>query len=108
MAHRSRANRNEIPGYVPKPSRDDRRQQHRATRHATHQVLHSLDDPDDVVLPETRGSKPTPLPVSPAEPGPRRFRVWKTKFWKRRDNYKDTKAAMDAAWPVITPEQLSD
>lgn len=108
MAHRSRANRNEIPGYVPKPSRDDRRQQHRATRHATHQVLHSLEDLDDVVLPESRGSKPTPLPTNPVDPAPRRFRVWKTKFWKRRDRYQDTKAAMDASWPVITPEQLAD
>lgn len=108
MAHRSRANRNEIPGYVPKPSRDDRRQQHRATRHATHQVLHSIDDPDEVVLPEPRASKPVNEHAAPSEPERRRFRVWKTKFWKRRDRYQVTKAAMDADWPVITPDQLPD
>lgn len=108
MAHRSRAHRNDIPGYVPKPSRDDRRLQHRSTRHATHQVLHIIDDPDDVVLPETRGSKASQIPATPNAPEPKRFRVWKTKFWKRRDSYRDTKSAMDASWPVITPEQLPE
>lgn len=106
MARRSRTHRQEIPGYDERPSRDDRRLQHRATRHAANQILHVLDDPDEVVLPEERrtrdanGSPPHPAPEQ------RRFRLWKTKFWKRRHEYRAEKAALDAQWPVITPEQL--
>lgn len=108
MAQRSRTNRKEIPGYGEKPSRDDRRLQHRATRHATHQVLHSIDDPDEVVLPETKHTRSSLGPLTPPEPEPRRFRLWKTKFWKRRDSFKEERAALDANWPVITPDQLPD
>ena len=109
MAQRSRAHREEIPGYGAKPSRDDRRLQHRATRHAANQALRLIDDPDEVVLPETRSTKAPVTPTAPqAGPEPRRFRVWKTKFWKRRYSFKDEKLAMDAEWPVITPDQLPD
>ncbi|MFO7300305.1 MAG: hypothetical protein DIU67_008970 [Actinomycetes bacterium] len=65
-----------------------------------------MDDPDEIVLPELKGNKAPVRNVAPPEPEPRRFRVWKTKFWKRRHNYKLEKAAMDAEWPVITPDQL--
>lgn len=110
MAKRSRTNRQEIPGYdESRPSREERKQQHRANRHAAHQALHTADDPDEIVLPEERrsgkhenGNGPVP------EPEKRRYRVWKTKFWKRRDRYRDQKAALDSEWPVITPNELPD
>jgi len=38
--------------------------------------------------------------------GDNRFKVWKTKFWKRRHTYRDMKAELDATWPVITSHQL--
>lgn len=107
MARRSRAHRQEIPGYDERPSRDDRKLQHRATRHAANQILHALDDPDEIVLPEEKRTRSTQGPPPPQTPEQRRFRLWKTKFWKRRDGYRAEKAALDAQWPVVTPEQLS-
>lgn len=107
MAKRSRENRQDIPGYdESRPSRDERKKQHRASRHATNQMLHMADDPDDLVLPEERRTRQHETAQSNAEPEKRRFRVWKTSFWKRRDTYRETKAELDAEWPVITPEQL--
>ena len=109
MAKRSREHRQEIPGYdESRPSRDERKQQHRATRHAAHQVLNTFEDPDEVVLPEERRTRTHDTGNGDQEPGKRRYRVWKTKFWKRRDDYRDQKAAMDSAWPVITPNQLQE
>ncbi len=110
MAKRSRQHKKDIPGYDEnRPSRDERKKQHRATRHAANQMLHSLDDPEDVVLPrERRSRKQESYSPADTDPGKKRYRVWKTKFWKRRDSYKDTKAELDAAWPVITPNQLED
>lgn len=108
MARRAREHRQDIPGYDEnRPSRDDRKQQHRATRHATHQMLHAIEDPDEIVVPEPRKSQTRTVPGAVAgshEPEPRRFRVWKTKFWKRRDNYKAEKAALDANWTVPDPD----
>jgi hypothetical protein len=107
MARRSREHRQEIPGYdESRPSRDDRKQQHRATRHATHQMLHALDDPDEVVLPEERRTRSDEAANGPHEPERRRFKLWKTRFWKRRSEYRIEKAARDSQWPVITPDQL--
>jgi hypothetical protein len=34
--------------------------------------------------------------------------VWKTKFWKRREVYREQKAAIDSSWPVITPNQIQE
>jgi len=108
MAKRSREHR--PPGYdESRPTRDERKKKHRATRHATHQMLHAYDDPEGIVLPEERRSrKETGAPEGPAEPEKRRFKVWKTKFWKRRDDYRTQKAEVDSQWPVITPEQLPE
>lgn len=110
MAKRSRKNRQDIPGYdESRPSRDERKQQHRATRHAAHQMLHMTDDPDEIVLPEDRKTRTHEAGYEvPAEVERRRFKVWKTRFWKRRDDFRDEKAALDANWPVITPEQLPE
>lgn len=111
MAKRARERRQDIPGYdETRPTREERKKQHRATRHATNQVLHTFEDPEEVVLPEERRTR---MPENgngngdeKREPRKHRFKVWKTKFWKRRDEYRSRKAELDAEWPVITPEQL--
>ena len=110
MAKRSREHRQEIPGYDEnKPSREERKLQHRQVRHNTHQLLHMVGDPDELGgLPEVRRSRAHDPEPAPAEPPRRRFKVWKTKFWKRRESYRDMKAEMDAYWPVVTPEQLEE
>lgn len=109
MAKRSREHRQDIPGYdESRPSRQERKQGHRANRHAAHQALHTFEDPDEVVVPEERRTRTHDTGNGSIEPGKRRFRVWKTKFWKRRDDYRDEKAAIDSNWPVITPNQLQE
>ena len=58
MAKRSREHRQGIPGYdESRPTREERKQRHRAQRHAANQMLHSLEDPDEVVLPEERRTR---------------------------------------------------
>lgn len=109
MAKRSREHRLDIPGYdESRPSREERKQQHRANRHAAHQMLHAIDDADEIVLPEERRTRTHDTLNGSQEPGKRRYRVWKTKFWKRREGYRDRKAALDSDWPVITPNQLEE
>ncbi len=110
MAKRSREHRQEIPGYdETRPSREERKQQHRANRHAANQMLHSYADPDEIVLPEerrTRQPEANGADNGTQEAGKRRYKVWKTKFWKRRDTYKKTKARLDSQWPVVNPEDV--
>jgi hypothetical protein len=60
------------------------------------------------VLPEERRTRAHELNNGNGETGKRRFRVWKTKFWKRRDDYRSRKAELDSDWPVITPNQLQE
>ncbi len=109
MAKRSRKNRQEIPGYDDsRPSRDERKKQHRANRHAANQMLHTFEDPDEVVLPEERRTRKYENGKKATEPEKRRYRVWKTKFWKRRDSYRVEKADLDSNWPVITPNQIEE
>jgi hypothetical protein len=69
-----------------------------------------VDDPDAIVVPEVKGTgdyHETQLTES-QDAKKRRFRVWKTKFWKRRDEYHVMKSEIDANWPVITPNQLGE
>ncbi|HEY7822695.1 MAG TPA: hypothetical protein VIG24_07685 [Acidimicrobiia bacterium] len=110
MARRSREHRQDIPGYdESRPTREERKQQHRATRHAAHQLLQTLEDPEDIVLPEERRTRSDENYNGGGEPGKKhRFRVWKTKFWKRRDEYRSRRAELDADWPVITPDQIEE
>jgi hypothetical protein len=109
MAKRSRENRQEIPGYdESRPNREERKQQHRANRHAANQVLSTFEDAEEVVLPEERRTRAHETSNGKVEPDKRRFRVWKTRFWKRRDDYHSQKAELDANWPVITPNQLQE
>ena len=100
MASRSRERRNKIPGYDEfRPNREDRKRSHRATRHAANQMLHTIDDYDDAALPTVRKSG---LPHTPeedfVEPTRQKFKVWKTKFWKRRGNYQELKTSLDSNW----------
>lgn len=104
MAKRSRRNRKSIPGYVDHPTRDDRQKQHRQVRHAAHQLLATVEDLDAVSLPEIRRNRLHEFPEATSEIEPRRFRVWKTKFWKRRDGYRQLRERMDARWPDMTAE----
>ncbi|HUG08128.1 MAG TPA: hypothetical protein VMP13_04445 [Acidimicrobiia bacterium] len=109
MAKRSRENRQEIPGYdESRPTREERKKRHRANRHAANQMLHTLEDPEEVVLPEERRTRTHDVSNGAGEPEKRRFRVWKTKFWKRRDEYRSHKAELDSNWPVITPNELQE
>jgi hypothetical protein len=110
MAKRSRKNRHQIPGYdESRPSREERKQQHRQVRHAAHQMLHMVDDPEEVdALPEVKRSRQHEAPPVADSASRNRFKVWKTKFWKRRDQYQDFKANIDSNWPVITSEQLKE
>ena len=110
MAKRSRENRQEIPGYdTSRPSRDERKQQHRQVRHETNQRLHMIDDPEEIdALPEVRSTRDHDAHHEVAAPEKRRFKVWKTKFWKRRDGYHEMKSEMDSNWPVVTSEQLKE
>lgn len=105
MARRSRQHRQEIPGYdESRPNRFERKQRHRATRHATHQILSTVEDPESVVLPEEKRARLHETNNGSREPKKRRFKVWKTKFWKRRDEYRSHKAALDSNWPVVAPD----
>jgi hypothetical protein len=109
VARRAREHRKDIPGYdESRPDRDERKRQHRQVRHAAHQALANLSDPDDLTLPDVPRRGRSDLNHSSDAPPRRRFRVWKTKFWKRRDNYQDLKARIDSNWPVITSYQLED
>ena len=103
MARRSRDHRQSIPGYDEHPSRTDRQIQHRRVRHAAHQMLTSMSDPDALdVLPEIRREGHHGEFEGDTEVERRRFRVWKTKFWKRRESYRDMRARMDAGWDDLT------
>jgi hypothetical protein len=107
MARRARDHRKEIPGYdETRPAREERKRQHRQVRHAANQILSMVDDPDELTLPDVRRHRSDDSNGKKPSTPDRRFRVWKTKFWKRRQSYKDMKARMDADWPVITSHQL--
>ena len=70
MAKRSREHRQEIPGYENRPTREERKQQHRKVRHNTHQMLHVSDDPEEIAgLPEVRPPR-QPEDESAPEAGP--------------------------------------
>lgn len=90
MSNRHRRRRPNQPSIVP-PSRDERAGQHRKVRHKVHTDLHMLaldpDAADDVALHRPRHTRidvdPSELD-GPSKPSTSRFRVWKTKAWKRR------------------------
>ncbi|GEM_PF-874156 len=107
MAKRARDNRRGIPGYDDtRPPRAERKRQHRAVRHAANQILATTADPEDLTLPDVRRHSRDDRGETAAAKSNGRFRVWKTKFWKRRDRYQDMKARLDSNWPVITSHDL--
>jgi hypothetical protein len=97
VSQRTRTNRTSKPGVaaVNKPARFDRQVEHRRVRRAAHVELATLAEPEECTL-------PLPVHISmkadPAERpelmvGRRRFRVWKTKSWKRRTSVRAQRAA---------------
>ncbi len=108
MARRARVNRQAIPGYEERPSRKERRREHRKVRHAAHQMLATIADPEEMeeeVIPLVRSQSYHEEADSEAELARRRFRVWKTKFWKRRDGYRDMRAKLDSQWSEIAESE---
>lgn len=108
MARRARDQRQAIPGYLDRPSRKERRREHRRVRHAAHQLLTTIADPEEIeeAFPEVRSQNYSEDFVAETELSRQRFRVWKTKFWKRRDGYRDMRAELDSRWTAISePEE---
>jgi hypothetical protein len=104
MARRSRDRRKAIPGYDEfRPRRDDRARDHRKVRHAASQLLRTAPDVEELApLPEVRPDHHIDAEAMDlSEPAGERFDVGKTKFWKRRDQYKEYRAKLDASWPDV-------
>lgn len=102
MARRSRDRRKSIPGYDDlRPRRDDRARDHRKVRHAANQMLRTAIDVDALApLPEVRPDHHHERDeIEPVDKPTSQFDVGKTKFWKRRDQYKEERARLDALWP---------
>ncbi|MGB5759685.1 MAG: hypothetical protein WBM50_22410 [Acidimicrobiales bacterium] len=97
MSVRTRNNRQRKPGVaaVNRPARFDRRVEHRRVRRAAHVELSRLFEPEDHALPlpvhTSAKADPAERPVSPV--ARRRFKVWKTKDWKRRSAMRAQRAA---------------
>lgn len=107
MARRSRDRRRNIPGYDEfRPRRDDRARDHRKVRHAANQMLHTIADVEELApLPEVRADHhPGGELVDREAPEPR-FAVGKTKFWKRRGQYKEYRARLEARWSGLEPTE---
>ena len=103
MARRARDRRKTIPGYDEfRPRRSDRARDHRKVRHAANQMLHTAVDVEELApLPEVRSDHHLERDVveQPQPPG-NSFAVGKSKFWKRRAQYKEFRAGLDANWPA--------
>ena len=97
MSQRTRANRVRKPGVasVNKPARYARRVEHRKVRRAAHIELATMTEPEDHALPRpvhtSMKSDPHDRPETSAKST--RFKVWKTKAWKRRKLERSHKAA---------------
>lgn len=109
MARRSRENRTAKTGYDEhRPSREERKLDHRRARHAANQMLHTLADPDELEpLPEVKKTSEHEVVEDLPVPS-RRFKVWKTKFWKRRDSYREMRAEMDSRWLDMEEEPAEE
>ncbi len=97
MSQRTRVNKGRKPGAasVHRPDRSERRVEHRKVRRAAHKELASLQEPEDHALPRPHhtASKVDPTEKMEAPIVRRRFKVWKTKAWKRRTNQRAQRAA---------------
>lgn len=96
MSSRTRSNRLRKPGAasVHRPPRFDRRTEHRRVRRAAQVELRTLAEPEDHAFPvpvhTSRKIDPHDRPEPKVER--RRFKVWKTKGWKRRSIERSQKA----------------
>ncbi len=97
MSTRTRSNRLRNPGVASthKPGRFDRRTEHRRVRRAAQVELSQLVEPEDYVIPRPVHTSRKVDPNDRLEPEieKRRFKVWKTKGWKRRSNMRAERAA---------------
>ncbi len=97
MSVRTRENRRRRPGVaaVNRPARFDRRVEHRRVRRAAHVELSQMAEPEDHALPRPVNTslKSDPLERPEASVGRSRFKVWKTKEWKRRSAARAERAA---------------
>jgi hypothetical protein len=71
---------------INRPARYDRRVEHRRVRRAAQVELSQLAEPEDHAFtrPVNTSFKADPSERPEAEVKQRRFKVWKTKAWKRR------------------------
>jgi hypothetical protein len=101
MSQRSRDNRYRAPGArADRPSSEMRRAERQALRRSEHQALHEAlgGDLDEVMLPQhRRGGGSTDITPYPTDEPRRRFRVWKTKMWKRRSQQRLDRTQAEAA-----------
>jgi hypothetical protein len=97
MSVRTRENRRSKPGVsaVNRPGRFDRRVEHRRVRRAAHVELAKMAEPEDHALPRPvhTSAKADPGDRPETTVGRRRFKVWKTKDWKRRSALRAARAA---------------
>lgn len=97
MSVRTRENRRRKPGVaaVNRPARFDRRVEHRRVRRAAHVELSQLVEPEDLALPRPvhTSAKVDPQERPETAVKRRRFKVWKTKDWKRRSTNRAERAA---------------
>lgn len=112
MARRSRDRRRTIPGYDEfRPRRDERARDHRKVRHAANQMLRTATDIEELApLPEVRPDhhpeRDIAEPAEFVEAVDTRRTVGKTKFWKRRGQYREFRAQLDARWPEVEASDL--
>lgn len=102
MSTRTRRSRSQVPGVasVHKPNRYQRRQEHQRVRHETNIALQTFDEPDDLTLPRPHHTAVRLEPVSrdtadTADATTPKFRVWKTKAWKRRKHARYQRALQE-------------
>ncbi len=97
MSTRTRQSRLRNPGAaaVHRPARYDRRKEHRKVRRAAHVELSQMIEPDDLALPRpvNTSMKADPAERPTVKVGKQRFKVWKTKSWKRRTQVRARRAA---------------
>ncbi len=97
MSQRTRANRQRKPGAAAmnKPGRFDRQVEHRRVRRAAHVELATMVEPEDHALPRPvhTSMKTDPTERDDVPIAKRRFKVWKTKDWKRRSQMRAARAA---------------
>lgn len=97
MSVRTRNNRQRKPGVssVHRPARFDRRVEHRRVRRAAQVELLQMVEPENHALPRPvrTSEKADPADRLESTVKSHRFKVWKTKDWKRRSTQRAQRAA---------------